>query len=197
MPLKLERYLTTSMVNGLDLTVGKRPMLKTYSFTSDDDESVSREISIDAPIPAMRPPKITVNGQTVSEAKKNTSRPTIPRSFPWRIVFVVVPLLLVGVSLWTFTSTSPSVPEVRNATSLSTRSMILTSPTDFVAKLRRELKIRSRRNRTFVVRLSKVTGVKKETLFRFIDGKDLRSVRLHTFLSLLDFFQLVVLIVPK
>ena len=75
--------------------------------------------------------------------------------------------------------------------------MILTSPNDFVGKLRRELKIRSRRNRTFLVRLSKVTGVKKEILSRFIEGKDLRSVRLQTFLSLLDFFQLIVLIVPK
>jgi len=67
---------------------------------------------------------------------------------------------------------------------------------DIIEQLRKTLKSR-RREREFFSKLSKATGLKKDQLYRFIYKKDYKIITLQTFVTILDSFNLLLLIVPK
>lgn len=65
-----------------------------------------------------------------------------------------------------------------------------------IEQLRKNLKSKSR-DRDFLLTLSKKIGLNKDKLDRFIYKKDTQFMTLQTFISLLDSFNLMFLIVPK
>jgi len=65
-----------------------------------------------------------------------------------------------------------------------------------IEQLRKNLKARSR-DRDFLTTLSKTIGLNKNKLHRFIYKKDNQVMTIQTFVSLLDSFNLMFLIVPK
>jgi hypothetical protein len=67
---------------------------------------------------------------------------------------------------------------------------------DIIEQVRKNLKSRSRQ-REFFSKLSKVTGLKKDQLYRFIYKKDYHIITLETFVTTLDSFHLMLLIVRK
>jgi hypothetical protein len=67
---------------------------------------------------------------------------------------------------------------------------------DIIQQLRKNLKLRNR-NKDFLSILSKTTGLNKDKLYRFIYKKDYQLMTLQEFMSLLDSFNLMLLIVPK
>ncbi len=95
-------------------------------------------------------------------------------------------------------------PVLTSSTKTKDRSLIAkqTSPIhistydDIIEQLRKTLKSR-RREREFFSKLSKATGLKKDQLYRFIYKKDYKIITLQTFVTLLDSFNLLLLIVPK
>lgn len=67
---------------------------------------------------------------------------------------------------------------------------------DITEQLRKNLQSRSR-DQGFLSTVSKNTGLNKNKLYRFIYNKDYHLLTLQTFISLLDTFNLMLLIVPK
>jgi hypothetical protein len=67
---------------------------------------------------------------------------------------------------------------------------------DIIEQVRKNLKSRSRQ-REFFSKLSKATGLKKDQLYRFIYKKDYHIITLETFITTLDSFHLMLLIVRK
>jgi hypothetical protein len=65
-----------------------------------------------------------------------------------------------------------------------------------IEQLRKNLKSKSR-DRDFLLTLAKKIGLNKDKLDRFIYKKDTQFMTLQTFISLLDSFNLMFLIVPK
>jgi len=103
-------------------------------------------------------------------------------------------------------STSPSLTKshhrslvptnnVKSLTSLHP-NLSLMSYNDIVSQLRKNLKSRSR-DRNFLPTVLKATGLNKSQLYRLIYKKDYQILTLQTFISLLDTFNLMLLIVPK
>ena len=82
-----------------------------------------------------------------------------------------------------------------NATKLNPNVVLLKS-NDLIEELRKELKIRCKNRDTFS-QLMKITGLNKEKFSRFIYENDNEVLHLQTFLSLLDYFNLMILILPK
>jgi len=84
---------------------------------------------------------------------------------------------------------SKSYPVLESALNLSTYD-------NGIEQLRKNLKSKSR-DRDFLLTLSKKIGLNKDKLDRFIYKKDTQFMTLQTFISLLDSFNLMFLIVPK
>ncbi|CAF3441708.1 unnamed protein product [Rotaria sp. Silwood1] len=76
------------------------------------------------------------------------------------------------------------------------RSIRLSTYNDIIDQLRRNLKSRNQ-GRKFLSTVSKTTGLSKKKLYRFIYKKDFRLLTIQTFISILDTFNLMLLIVPK
>ncbi|CAM2699030.1 unnamed protein product [Rotaria socialis] len=67
---------------------------------------------------------------------------------------------------------------------------------DIIDQLRKNLKSRTR-DRDFLSTLSKKTGLNKDKLYRFIYKKDYNLLTLEAFMSLLDTFNLMLLVIPN
>ncbi|CAF2261144.1 unnamed protein product [Rotaria magnacalcarata] len=67
---------------------------------------------------------------------------------------------------------------------------------DIIDQLRKNLKSRTR-DQDFLSTVSKKTGLNKDKLYRFIYKKDYNLLTLETFMSLLDTFNLMLLVVPN
>jgi hypothetical protein len=91
-----------------------------------------------------------------------------------------------------------SIIQNENSKSLIPLNSPLNSSTynNIIKQLRENLKSRSR-DRDFLSTLSKTIGLNRNKLYRFIYKKEYHLITLQTFMSLLDSFNLMLLIVPK
>ena len=99
-------------------------------------------------------------------------------------------------------SPSPSVKKRSHSRAIIRKENTQNSPihlsnyNDIAEQLRRNLKARSR-DRDFYKILTNITGLNKNKLNEFIFKKNDEILTLKTFISLLDSFHLMILIVPK
>ena len=94
---------------------------------------------------------------------------------------------------------SPSTRRRQQRQSLITRDsrpIHVSTHDDIIDQVRENLKSRSHQ-REFFSQFSKATGLKKHQLYQFISKKNYRIITLEAFVTLLDSFDLMVVIVRK
>ena len=207
-------------------------MIKTYSFTTDEDDQLTKK-----PVVVVAPPR---------PAKKVEHRAESKSSKHWiffALIFVVISIYFLSDDRWlarliqprqsakapvkekileeettTPTKVNDDRPKKRDETSALAKkssyrtishrvknssatkinpNVVLLKSEDLIDDLRRELQSRCAADRHVCSQVSKVTGLSKEQWKKFLYEKNNEILHLKSFLSLLDYFQLMIFIVPK
>ena len=196
-------------------------MIKTYSFTTDEDDQLAKKPVV---VVSPRPPK---------KVEQRVEGKSLKHWIFLALIVVVISIYFLSDDRWLARlirprqSTKTPVKEkileetptptvkvnddrpkkssyrtishrVKNSSATKINpNVVLLKSEDLIDDLRREVQNRCAADRHVCSQVLKVTGLSKEQWKKFLYEKNNEILHLKSFLSLLDYFQLMIFIVPK